>query len=112
MEVQKEDIWHEILEFAVFCGVDGDCLRYRDCRGISAFKDLVSLRTTIIEALVIVSLLCFSRIGTQGRGPKIRVPAVYRVWIPGLILAMGAMFGWTLSNLFMTHTNRQILKKH
>jgi Zn-dependent protease len=90
MEVQKEDIWHEILEFAVSVVWMGIAF------GISAFKDLVSLRTTIIEALVIVFFaFVFHELAHRVAARRYGFPAVYRVWIPGLILAMGAaMFGW------------------
>ena len=96
MEVQKEDIWHEILEFAVSVVWMGIAFGIAIAGGISAFKDLVSLRTTIIEALVIVFFaFVFHELAHRVAARRYGFPAVYRVWIPGLILAMGAaMFGW------------------
>ena len=96
MEVQKEDIFHEILEFAVSVVWMGIAFGIAIAGGISAFKDLVSLRTTIIEALVIVFFaFVFHELAHRVAARRYGFPAVYRVWIPGLILAMGAaMFGW------------------
>ena len=96
MEVQKEDIWHEILEFAVSVVWMGIAFGIAIAGGISAFKDLVSLRTTIIEALVIVFFaFVFHELAHRVAARRYGFPAVYRVWIPGLILAMGAaMLGW------------------
>ena len=96
MEVQKEDIWHEILEFAVSVVWMGIAFGIAIAGGISAFKDLVSLRTTIIEALVIVFFaFVLHEFAHRVAARRYWFPAVYRVWIPGLILAMGAaMFGW------------------
>ena len=54
MEVQKEDIFHEILEFAVSIVWLGIAFGIAIAGGIDAFKDLVGLRTIIVESLVVV----------------------------------------------------------
>jgi Zn-dependent protease len=96
MEVKKEDIFHEILEFGVSVVWLGIAFGIAIAGGINAFKDAVGLRTTILESLVVVFFAFVlhelaHRIAARRYGFK----AVYHVWIPGLILAMGAaLFGF------------------
>jgi Zn-dependent protease len=96
MEVQKEDILHEIIEFGVSVIWLGVAFGIALDGGTDAFQDVVTLRTTILESLVVV-LFAFvlhelaHRIAARRYG----FHAVYHVWIPGLLLAMGsAMFGF------------------
>jgi Zn-dependent protease len=96
MEVKKEDIFHEILEFGVSVVWLGIAFGIAIAGGLDAFKDSVGLRTTILESLVVVFFAFVlhelaHRIAARRYGFK----AVYHVWIPGLILAMGAaLFGF------------------
>ncbi len=64
--------------------------------GIEAFKDSVGLRTTIFESLVVVFFaFVFHELAHRIAARRYGFKAVYHVWIPGLILAMGgALFGF------------------
>lgn len=91
MEVQKEDFFHEILEFAVSVIWLGIAFGIAIAGGLNAFKDLVSLRTTILESLVVVFFaFVFHELAHRIAARRYGFKAVYHVWIPGLILAMGA----------------------
>ena len=96
MEVQKEDIFHEILEFAVSVIWLGIAFGIAIAGGIDAFKDLVGLRTIIVESLVVVFFaFVLHELAHRIAARRYGFHAVYHVWIPGLILAMGAaMFGF------------------
>ena len=91
MEVQKEDIFHEILEFAISVVWLGIAFGIAIAGGINAFKDTIGLRTTILESLVVVFFaFVFHELAHRIAARRYGFQAVYRVWIPGLILAMGA----------------------
>ena len=91
MEVQKEDIFHEILEFGVSVVWLGIAFGIAIAGGINAFKDAVGLRTTILESLVVVFFaFVFHELAHRIAARRYGFQAVYHVWIPGLILAMGA----------------------
>jgi Zn-dependent protease len=96
MEVQKEDIFHEILEFAVSIVWLGIAFGIAIAGGIDAFKDLIGLRTIIIESLVVVFFaFVFHELAHRIAARRYGFHAVYHVWIPGLIIALGAaMFGF------------------
>ena len=96
MEVQKEDIFHEILEFAVSVIWLGIAFGIAIAGGIDAFQDLVGLRTIIVESLVVVFFaFVLHELAHRIAARRYGFHAVYHVWIPGLILAMGAaMFGF------------------
>ena len=91
MEVKKEDIFHEILEFGVSVVWLGIAFGIAIAGGINAFKDAVGLRTTILESLVVVFFaFVFHELAHRIAARRYGFQAVYHVWIPGLILAMGA----------------------
>jgi Zn-dependent protease len=91
MEVQKENIFHEIIEFAISVVWLGIAFGIAIAGGINAFKDTVGLRTTILESLVVVFFaFVFHELAHRIAARRYGFQAVYRVWIPGLILAMGA----------------------
>jgi Zn-dependent protease len=96
MEVQKEDIFHEILEFGVSVVWLGIAFGIAIAGGINAFKDAVGLCTTILESLVVVFFaFVFHELAHRIAARRYGFKAVYHVWIPGLILAMGAaLFGF------------------
>ena len=96
MEVQKEDIFHEILEFAISVIWLGIAFGIAIAGGIDAFQDLVGLRTIIVESLVVVFFaFVLHELAHRIAARRYGFHAVYHVWIPGLILAMGAaMFGF------------------
>jgi len=91
MEVKKEDIFHEILEFGVSVVWLGIAFGIALAGGIGAFKDTVGLRTTILESLVVVFFaFVLHELAHRISARRYGFQAVYHVWIPGLILAMGA----------------------
>ena len=91
MEVQKENIFNEILEFAISVVWLGIAFGIAIAGGINAFKDSVGLRTTILESLVVVFFaFVFHELAHRIAARRYGFQAVYHVWIPGLILAMGA----------------------
>ena len=91
MEVQKENIFNEILEFAISVVWLGIAFGIAIAGGVNAFKDSVGLRTTILESLVVVFFaFVFHELAHRIAARRYGFQAVYHVWIPGLILAMGA----------------------
>jgi Zn-dependent protease len=91
MEAQKENIFHEIIEFAISVVWLGIAFGIAIAGGINAFKDSVGLRTTILESLVVVFFaFVFHELAHRIAARRYGFQAVYRVWIPGLILAMGS----------------------
>ena len=91
MEVQKENVFHEILEFAISVVWLGIAFGIAIAGGINAFTDAAGLRTTILESLVVVFFaFVFHELAHRIAARRYGFHAVYRVWIPGLILAMGA----------------------
>ena len=100
MEVQQEDIFHEILEFGVSVVWMAIAFGIYFAGGAAkAFSVIHTLGIDIIESLFVV-LFAFvlhelaHRIAARRFGFK----AVYHLWIPGLILAMGAaLLGFLLA---------------
>ena len=91
MEVKKEDIFHEILEFAVSVIWMGIAFGIALAGGIKAFTDSHALGTVILESLVVVFFaFVFHELAHRIAARRYGFHAVYHVWIPGLILAMGA----------------------
>jgi Zn-dependent protease len=91
VEVKKEDIFHEIIEFGVSVVWLGIAFGIAIAGGIGAFKDTAGLRTTILESLVVVFFaFVFHELAHRIAARRYGFQAVYHVWIPGLILAMGA----------------------
>jgi Zn-dependent protease len=91
MEVQKENIFNEILEFAISVVWLGIAFGIAIAGGVNAFKDSIGLRTTILESLVVVFFaFVFHELAHRIAARRYGFQAVYHVWIPGLILAMGA----------------------
>ena len=96
MEVQKDNIFHEILEFALSVVWIGIAFGIALAGGTDAFKDLVGLRTTILESLVVVFFaFVLHELGHRIAARRYGFHAVYHVWIPGLVIAMVAsLFGF------------------
>jgi Zn-dependent protease len=96
METNKENIFQEILEFAVTVVWLGIAFGIAIAGGSDAFKDLVGLRTVIIRSLVVVFFaFVFHELAHRVAARRYNFKAIYHVWIPGLILAMvSAMFGF------------------
>jgi Zn-dependent protease len=90
MEVQKQDSFHEILEFAIMVVWMGLAFGIFFAGGLNAFKDLVLLRTSIMESLVVVFFaFVLHELAHRIAARRYGFHAVFHVWIPGLILAMG-----------------------
>jgi Zn-dependent protease len=91
MEIKKENIAHEILEFGVSVVWLGIAFGIALDGGTDAFKDMTTLRTSILESMIVV-LFAFvlhelaHRIAARRYG----FHAEYKVWVPGLLLAMGS----------------------
>ena len=96
MEVQKDNIFHEILEFAVTVVWIGIAFGIAIAGGWDAFKDIVGLRTTIVESLVVVFFaFVFHELAHRIAARRYGFHAVYHVWILGLVIAMAAsLFGF------------------
>ena len=91
MEVQKEDIFHEILEFAVSVVWLGIAFGIYFAGGITAFSQLHTLGIAILESLFVVFFaFVLHELAHRIAARRYGFQAVYHVWIPGLILAMGA----------------------
>ena len=87
----KENPLQEVLEFAASVIWLGIAFGIAIAGGTEAFKDLVSLRTTIIESLVVVFFaFVFHELAHRVVARRYGYKAVYHVWIPGLLLAMAA----------------------
>ncbi len=96
METNKENILQEIIEFAVSVIWLGIAFGIALMGGYKAFSNLESLRTTIVESLVVVFFaFVFHELAHRVAARRYGFKAVYHVWIPGLLLALGAsMFGF------------------
>jgi Zn-dependent protease len=96
MEVQKENIFNEIIEFAIMVVWMGIAFGIFFAGGINSFKDTVGLRTSILESLVVVFFaFVFHELAHRIAARRYGFRAVFHVWIPGLLLAMGgALFGF------------------
>ena len=91
MEVQKENVFQEVLEFAVSIVWLAIAFGIFLNGGIDAFKDIASLRTSILESLVVVFFaFVLHELAHRIAARRYGFYAVYHVWIPGLILAMGS----------------------
>ena len=87
----KENIFHEILEFAIAVVWLGIAFGIAIAGGYKAFSDLPGLRTTIVESLVVVFFaFVFHELAHRVAARRFGFKAVYHVWIPGLILAIAA----------------------
>ena len=90
MEDQKQDSFHEILEFAIMVVWMGIAFGIFFAGGLNAFKNLVALRTAILESLVVVFFaFVLHELAHRIAARRYGFHAVFHVWIPGLILAMG-----------------------
>ena len=91
MEVSKENVFQEIIEFAVTVIWLGIAFGIAIMGGWKAFSNLESLRTTIVESLVVVFFaFVFHELAHRIASRRYGFKAVYHVWIPGLVLAMAA----------------------
>ena len=91
MEVQKENVFHEILEFGIMVVWMGIAFGIFFAGGINAFKDAVGLRTAILESLVVVFFaFVFHELAHRIAARRYGFQAVFHVWIPGLIMALCA----------------------
>lgn len=96
MEVQKENIFNEIIEFAIMVVWMGIAFGIFFAGGINSFKDTAGLRTSILESLVVVFFaFVFHELAHRIAARRYGFRAIFHVWIPGLLLAMGgALFGF------------------
>jgi Zn-dependent protease len=93
MEVQKEDRFHEIIEFAVMVIWMGIAFGIFFAGGINAFQDMVVLRNAVLESLVVVFFaFVFHELAHRIAARRYGFHAVFHVWIPGLLLALGGAF--------------------
>jgi Zn-dependent protease len=99
MEVKKENFFQEILEFAIMVVWMGIAFGIFFGGGMDAFKDFVTLRTSVMESLVVVFFaFVFHELAHRIAARRYGFHAVFHVWIPGLILALGgALFGFILA---------------
>jgi Zn-dependent protease len=110
MEVQKENTFQEIVEFAVSVIWLGIAFGIAIAGGTKAFSDAVNLRTTVLESLVVVFFaFVFHELAHRIAARRYGFHAVYRVWIPGLLLALGAAF---FGFLFAAPGGVQIFMEH
>ena len=96
MEVQQENIYHEILEFGVSVVWLAIAFGIYFGGGIKAFSTLHTLGIDILESLFVVFFaFVLHELAHRIAARRYGFQAVYHVWIPGLILAMGAaLLGW------------------
>ncbi len=91
METNKEDIFQEIIEFAVSVVWLGIAFGIAIAGGMDAFSNLKGLGTIIIQSLVVVFFaFVFHELAHRVAARRYGFKAVYHVWIPGLVLAMAA----------------------
>jgi Zn-dependent protease len=95
MVKDKGSILQEILEFAVTVAWLGIAFGIAYAGGTQAFSNLADLRTAIIESLVVVFFaFVFHELAHRVFARRYGFKAVYHVWIPGLLLSLGAaLFG-------------------
>jgi len=90
MEVQQENIYHEILEFGVSVVWLAIAFGIYFGGGIKAFSALHILGIDILESLFVVFFaFVLHELAHRIAARRYGFQAVYHVWIPGLILAMG-----------------------
>jgi Zn-dependent protease len=96
MEINKDNIFQEILEFAVSVVWLGIAFGIAIAGGTGAFSNLKGLGAIIIQSLIVVFFaFVFHELAHRIAARRYGFKAVYHVWIPGLILAMGAaLFGF------------------
>jgi len=99
MEVQEENIYREILEFGVSVVWLAIAFGIYFAGGIKAFSTLHTLGTDILESLFVVFFaFVLHELAHRIAARRYGFQAVYHVWIPGLLLAMGAaLLGFLLA---------------
>jgi Zn-dependent protease len=99
MEVQQENIYREILEFGVSVVWLAIAFGIYFAGGIKAFSTLHTLGTDILESLFVVFFaFVLHELAHRIAARRYGFQAVYHVWIPGLLLAMGAaLLGFLLA---------------
>ncbi|MGP8079837.1 MAG: M50 family metallopeptidase [Dehalococcoidales bacterium] len=99
MEVQQENIYREILEFGVSVVWLAIAFGIYFAGGIKAFSTLHILGTDILESLFVVFFaFVLHELAHRIAARRYGFQAVYHVWIPGLLLAMGAaLLGFLLA---------------
>jgi Zn-dependent protease len=100
MEVQKENFYHEILEFAVSVVWLGIAFGIYFAGGAAqAFSSMHTLGIDILESLFVVFFaFVFHELAHRIAARRYGFQAVYHVWIPGLVMAMGAaLLGFLLA---------------
>ena len=100
MEIQKENFYHEILEFAVSVVWLGIAFGIYFAGGAAqAFSSMHTLGIDILESLFVVFFaFVFHELAHRVAARRYGFQAVYHVWIPGLVMAMGAaLLGFLLA---------------
>jgi Zn-dependent protease len=100
MEIQKENFDHEILEFAdsvVWLGIAFGI--YFAGGAAQAFSSMHTLGIDILESLFVVFFaFVLHELAHRVAARRYGFQAVYHVWIPGLVMAMGAaLLGFLLA---------------
>lgn len=87
----RDNILQEILEFGITVVWLGVAFAVALNGGISAFTNLEILKNTVIESLVVVFFaFVFHELGHRIISRRYGFKAVYHIWIPGLLLAIGS----------------------
>jgi Zn-dependent protease len=87
----QNSILQEILEFGITVVWLGVAFGVALEGGISAFTNLEILKNTVIESLVVVFFaFVFHELGHRIISRRYGFKAVYHIWIPGLLLAIGS----------------------
>jgi Zn-dependent protease len=87
----QNSILQEILEFGITVIWLGIAFGIAIGGGIKAFSDLTNLRSVIIESLVVVFFaFVFHELAHRMFARRYDFKAVYHLWIPGLLLAIGS----------------------
>ena len=100
MEIQKENFYHEILEFAVSVVWLGIAFGIYFAGGAAqAFSSMHTLGIDILESLFVVFFaFVLHELAHRVAARRYGFQAVYHVWIPGLVMAMGAaLLGFLLA---------------
>jgi Zn-dependent protease len=100
MEIQKENFYQEILEFAVSVVWLGIAFGIYFAGGAAqAFSSMHTLGIDILESLFVVFFaFVLHELAHRVAARRYGFQAVYHVWIPGLVMAMGAaLLGFLLA---------------